>query len=274
MLNRAVGGLYGFATDIGGYFDVGPYEPTTKELFLRWAQVAALTPHFRLHGSVGAGTHTPWSYDEETVRVYNALSRLHLNARPLILRLWREAVRTGMPVARPLWLAYPGEAEAARQDQQWLLGDDVLAAPVVEQGATGRAVWFPPGCWQHPESGERFGGPRTATVAAALDQLPYFFRCGTRPFDATDAGGATLPRRCASRRRFTIRLSRRLVSARVYVNRRRVRTLRARRLRARVDLRGLPRGRFTVRIVGRTRGGRTLVRQRAYRTCVPRRRPR
>ena len=59
MLNRAIGGAYGFTTDIGGFFDVGPYEPTTKELFLRWAEWAALSPFFRLHGSVAAGTHTP-----------------------------------------------------------------------------------------------------------------------------------------------------------------------------------------------------------------------
>src|SRR3712207_9135168 len=78
MLNRGVGGLFGYMTDIGGYFDLGPYQATTKELFIRWAEWAALSPNFRLHGSVGAGTHTPWSYDEETVRIYNALSRLHL----------------------------------------------------------------------------------------------------------------------------------------------------------------------------------------------------
>jgi alpha-glucosidase (family GH31 glycosyl hydrolase) len=271
MLNRSVGGLYGFATDIGGYFDVGPYEPTTKELFLRWAELAALSPHFRLHGSAGAGTHTPWSYDAETVQIYNVLSRLHLRARPLILRLWRDAVRTGMPVTRPLWLAAPGDAEAARADQEWLLGDDVLVAPVVTEGATSRAVRFPPGCWQHAESGARYDGPRTATVTAALDQLPYFARCGTQPFDAADASGAaTLPRTCRSRRRFTIRLSKRLVAARVYVNGRRVRAVRGRR--ARVDLRGLPRGRFVVRVAGRSRAGRTLVSTRAYRTCVPRRR--
>ena len=262
MLNRGTGGLFGYMTDIGGYFDIGPYSPTTKELFLRWAEWAALSPQFRLHGSVGAGTHTPWSFDEETVQVYNALSRLHLAARPLILRLWREAVETGVPVARPLWMAFPGDAEAARQDQQWMLGDDVLVAPVVVEGALSRDVYFPAGCWEHPETGARFTGPRSAKVDAPLDQLPYFFRCGSRPFAPFAAAGSdvALPRArtCRSRRRFTIRLVRprrgRIVAARVYVNGKRVRTVRSRgRVLARVDLRGLPRGRFTVRIVVRTR---------------------
>src|SRR6185503_2809371 len=126
------------------------------------------------------------------------------------------------------------------------------------------------GCWRAAESGARFDGPRTATVPAPLDELPYFVRCGTDPF--TDAAGAsaTLPRSCRSRRRFTIRLRRGLVSAKVYVNARRVRTIRGRQLRARVDLRGLPKRRVVVRVVGRTRGGRRLVSQRTYRTCTPR----
>jgi len=276
MLNRGVGGAFGFLTDIGGYFDVGPYSPTTKELFLRWTAWAALSPHFRVHGSVGAGTHAPWTFDDETVAIYNRFAELHRRAIPLIERLWREGVRTGLPPARPLWLQAPGDPEAARQDQQWMLGPDVLVAPVVTQGAQGRDVYFPAGCWEHPETGARFAGGRSARVAAATDELPYFFRCGTQPFRAAAAGGATLPaaRTCRSRRNFRIRLRRDLVSARVFVNGRRVRTLRpARRggrLRARVDLRGLPRGRFTVRIVGRTRKGRTVVSRRAYRTCVPR----
>ena len=63
MLNRAIGGAYGFSTDIGGYFDLTT-PPTTKELFIRWAEWAALTPVFRLHGAGPTGTHTPWSFDD------------------------------------------------------------------------------------------------------------------------------------------------------------------------------------------------------------------
>jgi len=59
-------------------------------LLIELMALAALSPLFRLHGSVNAGTHTPWSFDQETVELYDALSRLHLAARPLILRLWRE----------------------------------------------------------------------------------------------------------------------------------------------------------------------------------------
>jgi sulfoquinovosidase len=193
MLNRGVGGAYGYNQDIGGYFDVGPYSPTTKELFIRWAELAVFTPVFRLHGSVSAGTHTPWSYDAETVRIYNALSQLHTRARPLIMKLWREAAKTGMPVTRPLWLAAPGDAEAAKQDQEWLLGDDLLTAPVVEQGATSRDVYFPRGCWQDANTSERHTGPGSARVAAPLDRLPWFVRCGRDPLGSASCTDTVAP---------------------------------------------------------------------------------
>ena len=180
MLSRAVVGAYGYGTDIGGYYDLTT-PPTTRELFLRWAEWAALTPVFRLHGSGLAGTHTPWSFGPATVRTYKALSRLHLRAAPLIMRLWRQADRTGIPVTRPLWLQFPGDRTGWRQDQEWMLGPDVLVAPVVIQGAGSRSVYFPAGCWR-TSHGATVRGPRSARVSAPLTVLPYFTRCGTRPF--------------------------------------------------------------------------------------------
>jgi alpha-glucosidase len=188
MLSRAVGGAYGFATDIGGYYDYTT-PATTKELFLRWAEWAALSPIFRLHGSGRAGTHAPWTYDQQTVFAYRRLSVLHERAVPLILRLWRQADRTGIPPTRPLWLEFPGDPRAAAQQQEWTLGDDVLVAPVVRQGARSRSVYFPAGCWRDPETGLRQRGPRIAIVSAPLTRLPYFFRCGTDPFPSSGPPG-------------------------------------------------------------------------------------
>jgi alpha-glucosidase (family GH31 glycosyl hydrolase) len=181
MLSRAIGGAFGFGSDIGGYFDYTT-PATTKQLFLRWAEWAALSPVFRLHGSGRSGTHTPWSFDRQTVRIYNALSTLHERAVPLILRLWREADRTGIPPTRPLWLEFPGDPRAARQQQEWMLGSQVLVAPVVVQGATSRRIYFPAGCWREPQTGRTVHGRRSMTVRAPLGMLPFYFRCGTRPF--------------------------------------------------------------------------------------------
>jgi alpha-glucosidase (family GH31 glycosyl hydrolase) len=180
MLNRAIGGAYGYSTDIGGYFDATS-PPTTRELFLRWAEWAALSPIFRLHGALFT-EHTPWSKHIDAVSLYRQLSRLHISAEQLIASLWKEADETGMPVTRPLYLAYPEDAQAKSQDQEWLLGPNVLVAPVVEQQATSREIYFPEGCWRDPETGLQVTGPRTEPVVASLSQLPFFFKCDTTPF--------------------------------------------------------------------------------------------
>jgi hypothetical protein len=65
-----------------------------------------------------------------------------------------------------------------------LRGDDLLSAPVVEAGATDRAVYLPRGCWQDANTGTRYTGPATPTVAAPLDRLPWFTRCGSDPLAA------------------------------------------------------------------------------------------
>ena len=181
MLSRGATGSYGYNTDIGGYFDfhVGAAD---AELYTRWSFWAALSPVFRVHNSSSNGVRMPWFYGEETLGHWRKAAELHLKAAPLIMRLWQEAQTTGVPPVRGLWVEYPTDERARQEDQQWLLGPDVLVAPVVEQGATTRDVYLPKGCWKHVNSGTQFEGPREITVPAPIDSLPYFFKCGKNPF--------------------------------------------------------------------------------------------
>lgn len=181
MLSRGATGSYGYNTDIGGYFDfhVGA---ASAELYTRWSFWAALSPVFRVHNSSSNGVRMPWFYGEETLEHWRKAAELHLKAAPLIMRLWQEAQTTGVPPVRGLWVEYPKDERARQEDQQWLLGRDVLVAPVVVQGATTRDVYLPQGCWRHVDTAEQFNGPADITVPAPIDSLPYFFKCGTNPF--------------------------------------------------------------------------------------------
>jgi alpha-glucosidase (family GH31 glycosyl hydrolase) len=180
MLNRAVGGAFGYTADIGGYADFLT-GPPSEELWTRWAEWAALTPYFRVHNSASSGTRMPWSYGQRALRRWKALAALHARAVPLIRRLWRAGRRTGMPPTRPLWLAAPEAPGAGRESQEWLLGPDVLVAPVVQEGATTRRVSLPRGCWRLRGRGRRLHGPARATVGAPLGRPPYLVRCGRHP---------------------------------------------------------------------------------------------
>lgn len=181
MLSRSATGSYGFNTDIGGYFDYHVGAPSA-ELFTRWSFWAALSPVFRVHNSSSNGVRMPWFYGEQTQEHWRKAAKLHLAAAPLIMRLWQEAQTTGIPPTRGLWFHFPKDKRARSEDQQWMLGPDVLVAPVVVAGAVNRKVYLPQGCWRHVESGQQFEGPKDVTVAAPIDSLPYFFKCGTQPF--------------------------------------------------------------------------------------------
>jgi hypothetical protein len=117
----------------------------------------------------------------------------------------------------------------------------------------------------------RFVGDELWVTCQDNGFMALAFTNGAFPLPAGTATNLGLPstRRCASRRRFTIRLRRGLRSARVAVNGRSVRVLTGRRLRATLNLRGLPRGTVRVRIAGRTRAGRRVADERVYHTCVP-----
>ena len=179
MLNRAIGGAYGFGTDIGGYFDLTP-PPTTKELFIRWAEWAALSPVFRLHGAGPTGTHTPWSFDTQTVQVYKRLSKLHLRAAPLILRLWRGGADRDAP--DPAALARrPPDRRAAARTRSGCSVPTCWSRRWSSEGASSAQRLLPAGCWRFPATGQRFRGPTSRVVQAPLNVLPYYFRCGSHP---------------------------------------------------------------------------------------------
>lgn len=185
MLNRAILGAPGFTTDIGGYAQFTTEDPvlppTSAELFTRWSQAAVFTPFFRVHNSGLDGARMPWDFDAATLANWKQMAKLHDRARPLVRRLWRKFKKTGVPMTRPIWMVDRDGARGVRGDDEWLLGNNLLVAPVMTRGATSRTVRLPPGCWRRSGKGERQAGERTTVAPAPLTALPWFTRCGTKP---------------------------------------------------------------------------------------------
>jgi alpha-glucosidase (family GH31 glycosyl hydrolase) len=195
MLNLALGGMPTFTTDVGGYFDfVAPR--TTPELLTRWGQLAALTPVMRVHNSTQKTSLYPHDLEGVELDAYRRYSLLKQRLAPLVDRLTREGERTGAvgPV-RPLVLDDPA---AVSVDDQWLLGRDLLVAPVLSPGATTQSVYLPASAaWQPVRVGEDgalvpagavLSGGQRVDVPVTLADIPLFTRVagGVAP----DAGGA------------------------------------------------------------------------------------
>jgi alpha-glucosidase (family GH31 glycosyl hydrolase) len=145
-----------------------------KELMIRWAQASALMP--LLQFSIG-----PWHFDDETVKLVRAASELHVKLAPLIVEMAQAAPRTGEPILAPLWYHAPRDPATFAVTDQFMLGPDVVVAPVVKKGAVARDLYLPAGRWRDLASGTVVeGGRAVAGHPAPLAVLPVFLREGSK----------------------------------------------------------------------------------------------
>lgn len=144
-----------------------------KELLIRWAQASALMPLVQF--SVG-----PWHFDEETVTRSREASELHLKFTPYILRLAKETITTGEPILRPLWYNSPADKECEAITDQFMLGNNVMVAPILAKAAISRRLYLPEGKWKDYKTGKLMDGKRWIDdYPALLDTLPLFVRAGS-----------------------------------------------------------------------------------------------
>ncbi len=175
-------GLSGWSlqhSDTGGFTSVslGPVKHVrTPELFKRWAELNTYTPLLRTHSTNLPDKNPQYDVDADTLAHFAARTRDFAAMADYRKGLMDEAKEHGWPVVRHLLLHYPEHEEAWEADQQFLLGEDMLVAPVVEEGAATRTLWLPPGRWTHQPTGELHEGPATITVDAPLGAPPVFRR--------------------------------------------------------------------------------------------------
>ena len=140
--------------------DISGFERTaTPDLYKRWSAFGLLSSHSRLHGSTSY--RVPWNFDEESVDVLRAFTRLKMRLMPYLWRAALQAHAEGMPVLRAMPLVYPDDPGCRHAERQYLLGDDLLVAPVFNP--EGVAEFYVPGELAPPFSGPRYpDGPESS----------------------------------------------------------------------------------------------------------------
>lgn len=171
LLGLSLSGIPFAGSDIGG-FSGSP----SAELFTRWFQLATLTPFFRVHSALGTPRREPWMFDEETLAAVRAALLFRQRLMPYLYSLAYAASQTGEPIMRPMLWEDPHNPDLWAIDDQFMLGERLLVAPILDQGKQARRVWFPEGLWLDYWTGERFHGPTEADVQAALNTSPLFLR--------------------------------------------------------------------------------------------------
>ncbi|WHT22736.1 alpha-xylosidase [Crossiella sp. CA-258035] len=175
-------GLSGFgfwSHDIGGF--EGTPDPA---LFKRWIAFGLLSSHSRLHGS--SSYRVPWLFDEESTPVLRFFTRLKARLMPYLFAAAVQAHTEGVPVLRAMALEFPEDPACAHLERQYLLGEDLLVAPVFS--ADGEVSYYlPEGTWTDVLTGEAVPGGRWLRRRYDFQSLPLLARPGSViPFGAVD----------------------------------------------------------------------------------------
>jgi len=184
ILGLGLSGIPFAGSDIGG-FNGAP----SAELYSRWLEAAALVPFMRTHAMIGTPRREPWSYGAEHERANRAAIRLRYRMMPALYTAYFQHTQQGSPVVRPIFWNTLTDSVALGTDDEFILGDHLLVAPVVDSGARSRAVYLPAGRWYRMGSGEAYAGGQRVTVQApdalndggdttSLRGLPIFVRAG------------------------------------------------------------------------------------------------
>lgn len=203
-IHMGMAGIPWFTTDLGGFHDGDIQDESFRELLLRWAQFSCFSPVMRSHGDRSAqqpdgttkesvstreGQHRspsgapnePWSYGKSVEEIYVKFIKIRELLRPYMRELFDEAHTLGHPLIRGLFYEFPQDDAAADVADQYMLGADLLVAPVVELGANSRKVYLPGDAhtqWQDLRDGKMCQGGQVISAKAPLDTLPVFARNG------------------------------------------------------------------------------------------------
>jgi alpha-glucosidase (family GH31 glycosyl hydrolase) len=181
-LNAGISGIAFWGWDFAGFSGEIP----TAELYLRATAMATFCPIMQYHSEYNhhrlpSNDRTPWNIAERTqtpevISIFRFFGRLRMNLLPYILHAARQSASTGLPMMRALCLAYPQDEKVSEYPYQYIFGDSLLVAPIVEPGVSEVEVYLPQGQWHSFWDGKLFPGGDTYSLPASVNQIPVFVR--------------------------------------------------------------------------------------------------
>lgn len=197
-MNMGLSGFPWWTTDIGGFHGGNIYSDEFKECLIRWFQFGAFCPVFRMHGFreplvtaegkefrtgdakswkyTSGSPNEVWSYGEEIYEICRKYMFIRERMRPYLQEQMERAHEYGTPVMRPLFYDYPEDPAVWEIEDEYLLGPDILVAPVLYEGARERKLYLPEGSWTEIDTGTVLEGGTWVTCQAGLDRIPVYAR--------------------------------------------------------------------------------------------------
>jgi alpha-glucosidase len=160
-------------SDVGGFIGRG-----NGELLVRSYQVSFLAPFCRNHKVIDGYDNEPWRYGKFYEDIIRKYLKLRYRLLPFLYTTLAEASQTGMPLFRPLVLNYQNDSNTLNLDDQFMIGEDLLVAPILQPNQASRLVYLPEGVWYDYWSGKKQKGGTMVRVDAPLEVVPMFIRGG------------------------------------------------------------------------------------------------
>ncbi|MBV9998428.1 MAG: glycoside hydrolase family 31 protein [Verrucomicrobia bacterium] len=174
-IGLALSGVSNLGHDVGGFSGPAP----DQELFLRWVQFGIFLPRFSIHSWNDDGSaNEPWMYPEITPYISD-LIKLRYRLIPYLYDLLWRSHRDYAPIIRPTFLDFPDDERCYEENDDMLVGANLLVAAVVEPGPRAREIYLPQGCgWYDFWSGAYFRGGQKIILPAPWDRPPLLARAG------------------------------------------------------------------------------------------------
>ncbi|RNA70085.1 glycoside hydrolase family 31 protein [Alteribacter keqinensis] len=173
-MNLGMSGVPFCGPDVGGFA-----HDANGQLLARWTQFGTFTPYFRNHSAIGTLRQEPWSFGEDVEANVKKYIDLRYIWMPHLYKLFRDASLTGLPVMRPLVFEYPEDKNTFNLSDQFMIGDNVIVAPITTPDTEHRVVYLPGGEWVNYWTDDIQEGGRHIMVEAPLDTLPIFVKADT-----------------------------------------------------------------------------------------------
>lgn len=174
ILNLGLSGVPFSGADIGGFSS-----HCDGELLACWTWLGVCYPFMRNHAGKRSRRQEPWQFGEPWLSTCREALNFRYQLLPYLYSLSVQAVADGLPLMRPLLLDFPDDPETWQLNDQFLLGKDLLAAPVLRPGQTRRLVYFPAGDWYCIWTGQKYSGQNWEVIPVSFERLPLFQRAGT-----------------------------------------------------------------------------------------------
>ncbi len=174
LQNMGLSGVAWAGVDVGGFFD-----DCDGELLARFTEFGAFQPFCRNHSKEGTRQQEPWAFGEPYESACRKMLKLRQRLIPYLYALFEECHRTGAPILRPLLFEYPDDETTYTMDDEFLLGNALLVAPITRPGIEHRHVYLPQGTWFHFWTGEKQVGPAHVLAHAPLGEPAIYQKSNT-----------------------------------------------------------------------------------------------